>query len=426
MEENFQQEGISLIDLIKVLLSRIKLLIFVLIVGCVAGGAFGFMRSNNIDYYGTSVEFYVNPKLASGMTIENESQYGVYGAYGRHVMDNIVKLLSSESFAEQLMLEENNLPKKGITTSLDEKIDAALAKQVEAANALQEKEVATEAKLAAIEVRKEAQKYVDETYETLNEAWMLAGNPGEFDLSGYLSGSLLNGKEVYVNQEMRDAYLYWDTYAKDALEKAEEAEQQAIKVETEAIKNAKAKEKEVLAVTEIALEEWRETKNYEPQLQKIKEAVSYSYLEDNADTEDAANLARSFIYVKISVLNDEEFAFDLLQIIKREVPIYVEANMAVPSGYEGTNCQRVTRMDQVALTNADFQRNQTLKFGILVGAAAFVNVCVILILVDVSDKRLRDYEVLTKRFNIPILGVVPTIESLNHEAQKKRNGKTEV
>jgi hypothetical protein len=225
---------------------------------------------------------------------------------------------------------------------------------------------------------------------------------------------------------MRDAYLYWDTYAKDALEKAEEAEQQAIKVETEAIKNAKAKEKEVLAVTEIALEEWRETKNYEPQLQKIKEAVSYSYLEDNADTEDAANLARSFIYVKISVLNDEEFAFDLLQIIKREVPIYVEANMAVPSGYEGTNCQRVTRMDQVALTNADFQRNQTLKFGILVGAAAFVIVCVILILVDVSDKRLRDYEVLTKRFNIPILGVVPTIESLNHEAQKKRNGKTEV
>ena len=109
MEENFQQEGISLIDLIKVLFSRIKLLIFVLIVGCVAGGAFGFMRSNNIDYYGASVEFYVNPKLTSGMTIENESQYGVYGAYGRHVMDNIVKLLSSESFAEQLMLEENKL-----------------------------------------------------------------------------------------------------------------------------------------------------------------------------------------------------------------------------------------------------------------------------------------------------------------------------
>jgi hypothetical protein len=60
---------------------------------------------------------------------------------------------------------------------------------------------------------------------------MLAGNPGEFDLSGYLSGSLLNGKEVYVNQEMRDAYLYWDTYAKDALEKAEDAIDKQIPME---------------------------------------------------------------------------------------------------------------------------------------------------------------------------------------------------
>lgn len=50
-------------------------------------------------YYETTLEFYVNP-IREG---DGQSQYEVYGAYGRHVMDNMVKLLSSENFAEVLM-----------------------------------------------------------------------------------------------------------------------------------------------------------------------------------------------------------------------------------------------------------------------------------------------------------------------------------
>ena len=423
MEENFQEESISLMEIVKLLFSKIKLLIFVLIVGCFAGGTFGFMQSNNIDYYGTSVEFYVNPKLGSDNMNQNESQYGVYGAYGRHVMDNMIKLLGSESFAEQLMLDENNLPKKGITNTLDEKIDAALAKQTEATAVFTEKLVAMEEKLATVEAKKEAQKYVDETYKTLNIAWMMAGNPGGFDLSGYLSGFLLSGKEVYINQEMRDAYLYWD-YAKIALEEAEETEKQAIEKEELAVQKYEEKEAEVAQARELALEEWRKTKNYEPQLQRIKKAITYSYLDEKVSSEEAQNLARSFIYVKISVLNDEKFAGELLEMVKREVPIYVEANMAVPTGYEGTNCQRVTRIDEILLLNPQYQSTQTLKFGLLVGAAALVMACVVLIIVDRSDKRLRDYELITKNFNVPVLGIIPTMETLNKKPQNKRGGKS--
>ena len=130
------------------------------------------------------------------------------------------------------------------------------------------------------------------------------------------------------------------------------------------------------------------------------------------DVEDANNLARSFIYVKISVLNNKDFASDLLSRVKRVVPAYVEKNMAVPADYEGTNCQRITRSDEIVLTNPSYTTNQAIKLGILAAAAAGVIAAVIVILVDRSDKRLRNYEIITKNFDVPVLGVVPTIEDL--------------
>ena len=102
MEENANLEGgISLIDIIRLLFQKIKLLILVVLIGGICGGVFGVFHTIDMKYYGTSIEFYINPEKPKdiGNSTNNAanavgSQYGVYGAYGRHVMDAMVKLLS--------------------------------------------------------------------------------------------------------------------------------------------------------------------------------------------------------------------------------------------------------------------------------------------------------------------------------------------
>ena len=114
----------------------------------------------------------------------------------------------------------------------------------------------------------------------------------------------------------------------------------------------------------------------------------------------------------------------MLGYVKNVLPVYVEANMAVPDGYSGTNCQRITRDDGIHQTDPGYTRNQAIKYALLAAAVALVVACVVIIIVDRSDKRLRDYEIITKKFDLPVLGVVPTIESIaapNGKNKKKNN-----
>ena len=110
----------------------------------------------------------------------------------------------------------------------------------------------------------------------------------------------------------------------------------------------------------------------------------------------------------------------MLECVKRAVPEYVVENMAVPNDYEGTNCQRISRLDEINLTNPGYTTSEAIKYGILGAAAAFAIACVIIILIDRSDKRLRDHEVITKKFNVPVLGIVPTIDTLVVESNAKK------
>ena len=110
MEEQSKEfhadEEFGLKDIFRAIWSKILILLLVLVLGGTAGGLYGYLDNKDVYTYGASPEFYVNPdKLPKeGESSDKESQYGVYGAYGQHVMENMVKLLSSESFSEQLMV----------------------------------------------------------------------------------------------------------------------------------------------------------------------------------------------------------------------------------------------------------------------------------------------------------------------------------
>ncbi|MBR4942802.1 MAG: hypothetical protein IKZ28_02115 [Clostridia bacterium] len=403
MEEKIQaEEGLSLLDIIRVLFSKIKILILVVLIGGIAGAGLAIWRTHDVKYYGTTVEFYVNPEkpkeTGSSSTITQNavgSQYGVYGAYGRHVMDAIVKLLSSESFAEKMMLGDNGLPSPNYPNATKSEYDEAVSTADEASNAWD--------KSSALD------KPWREKLDVLEEAWSDAGLPGSYNYSSYLKYiNSLDGKHTQKDQELISAYEEWNSI--------DEKREAAINV---------AKALQIIADEEAedVLEEWRDTQQYKTELKKYKEALTFSYLEDDADVEDANNLARSFLYVKVNVLNDEAFAVDLLKTVWDKVPKYVEQNMIVPADYEGTSCTRITRTDEIARTNENYTRNQAIKYALLFAAAAGVIAAVVVIIIDRSDKRLRDYEIIPKNFNVPVLGVIPTIEEINALAEaKKKNG----
>ena len=299
MNNPIQKEEFSLLDLLKVLWSKIKILILVFLCGGIVGGVLGVVTTYDVNYWGTSLEFYVNPDapISQDGQVASNSTYGVYGAYGRHVMDNIVKLLSSESFAEKMA--ENMM----------EKIDGAPSK--------------------------------DEM-------------------------KLPDGR---INPEYK-AFLY-----------------------------------------------------------KIKNSVKFSYIAEEEDLEDAINLARSFIYVDISVLGDEnkEFANELVDCVRKSLVPYVEENMIVPDGYKGTSCTEITTVSEIELTNPLHTTKTAIKYGVLAAAAALVIACVVVIIIDRSDKRVRDYEQVARQLNIPVLGVVPTIdeEKINAWNEAMKGGREE-
>ncbi len=406
MEENLQnnnEEGLSLIDIIRVLFSKIVLLILVVILGGVCGGVFGVIHTMDMKYYGTSIEFYVNPEKPTeiGNTSNSTanavgSQYGVYGAYGRHVMDAMIKLLSSESFTEQLLLEDDGLPSTEIYPNLSEE------KYVNAQHAMQNAQAKWD-DIADYDIARA------EALSELKELW----STYSFDVSiGPFSES--SCKKLIQNQTVTLPEYFLNSY------------EEFIDIDNErlaAVEYATKIQKETDAIVEILLEEWREHPKYITNLNKFQDAVTYSYLGDDEDIEDANNLARSFIYVDISVLNDEEFAKDLLERVKRSVPAYIEQNMIVPTDYEGTSCTRITRTDDIQRTNPNFRRNQSIKYALLAAAAAGVIAAVLVIILDAQDKRLRDHEFITRKLKVPVLGIIPTIDEMNQAADTKKQNK---
>ena len=158
-------------------------------------------------------------------------------------------------------------------------------------------------------------------------------------------------------------------------------------------------------------------------------SVEFSYLEEDADMEDASNLARSFIYVNISVLGDEnkEFAEDLMVRVQENLPIYVSEKMIIPDGYTGTSCTEITTTSEIDLTNPMHTTKSAVKFAVLFALMAVVIASVVIIIIDRSDKRVRDYDQVSRMLNIPLLGVIPSIaeESMNAWNNKTQKGKSE-
>ncbi len=93
MEQQYQngqvEEGISLIDIVRLLLSKIKLLLVVVLIGGILGGSFAVWRTIDVNQFGTKVEFYVNPEKpedSTGASAGAAAGAGAKASYSSRIM----------------------------------------------------------------------------------------------------------------------------------------------------------------------------------------------------------------------------------------------------------------------------------------------------------------------------------------------------
>lgn len=360
----FMQE-LTFKEIYNALLPKLKMLLVILLIGAVVGGCVGVARTYASIAYGTTIGFYVNPKRSDeGGT--NQSQFGVYGAYGVYVMDNMTKLLASESFAEDLLLDDDGLPiedvlkKETDRTELDRLIS-------EARGPIKEAE---EAKLAV----EEMSKLVNESklaYTTASSAANKANN----DYLSLVSAKAPDNEISKAKTEAEEALAA----EKQAKLDFESAEQEMIVKQHEANQKNDNMQEKVAAVLSV----WRQSAVYVDYINTITDSVTYSFYNDkDMQAGNTDSLAKSFIYVNISVADSEETAKFIYERINEILPKFVETNMAVPSGYAGTNCHRITRLDEVKQTGSDELFSGAIKYAVVLGLLALVLAAVFVVLVD--------------------------------------------
>lgn len=363
IKEIYMQE-FSFKDAIKALVPKTKLILVILIIAAIVGGCIGAAAAYAKSYFGTSIEFYINPKRDQDAGASS-SQFGVYGAYGQHVMDNIVKLLQSESFAEEMLLDEDGLPIESVLEKESDRteIDQKIAEATEPISKTKEAKAAEEAAAAIMEDKKLAYANATSLASKMN--------------SNYLSlvSSNASAEEIAEAKRLSEEAAAKEQQAKHEYDAAEQDHKMKLSDYNEAYKKS-------LGNVNAVLDIWRKSEVYKEYIEILTTSVKYSYIKEDevqiGNTTEA--LAKSFIYVNIRVSQNSEIAEFVYDRVNEVLPRYVQENMAVPSGYVATNCQRITRLDNIEQTSSGKILISAVKYAVIFGLlAAFVSAFLIVV-----------------------------------------------
>lgn len=167
----------------------------------------------------------------------------------------------------------------------------------------------------------------------------------------------------------------------------------------------------------------------------IQAAITYEY---DYDTNPNA------FAMTVSVKGDEDTAAKLLKSATRLVREEVsgttdeDGNIIRPGRIIVPASTKVTDSNKWAVTsytadcdpmtinrshelNPGYARNKTILFAVIFGLGALLVACVIVVLADNADERLRNYDAFAKSLGLPVLGVIPSIDVLTEYEQKQRS-----
>ncbi len=356
-----QENELDLIDLLKILFSKIKIIICIALIAAFVGGALGAVITllGKRDF-GTQVEFYISS-----------------GDPGSQVLH----LLASERFAEKLLLDENGLP----ANMPGEAYNAAL-------KAKQEADAAAEALIEAKKAAKEAPKELavaQKTYEEKARAYD--------DLYNLLSVYQSAGDKVAENPEHAEKTKKYEVLAeaakveKETAEKAYYAASQKSLAATHTLEKAKENvtktKQEYEDLAESILEEWRSQGDNKKKISKINESVQYKYIDvESSDKSSGEKSARQFLVASISVSKDEALAKTLLDNLCEKLPAYVEENTDTSDSDLEANCILISTAAEIEDLAKDSLLKEVIKYAAIATIGALAITCIVVLCVGVKAK----------------------------------------
>ena len=358
----YKNDELDLLDIIKILLSKAKLLICITLLAAIIGGALGgAITLLGIREYGTQVEFYITPNSPDS---------------------NVLHLLASERFAEKLLLDENGLPENRSGAEYE----AALAAKHEAdaaAKALTEaKKLSKEApRVLAIAQKnyEEKQKAYEDVYNLLNiyksaTSDKIAEDPEHVQKMKQYEADLETAKQAKKIAE--EGYYAASQTALEATHKFEAAK--------EAAASARKKADDL---AEDILEQWREEAKNKKKISLINESLSYKYIDvETADKATGETTNRQFLIVSISVERDEALAKRLLCNMRDRLPVFVEENIDTSNSDEETVCTLISTAAEIENLSKNSLVKEIAKFALIAAVMALAVTCIVVVWVGMSKR----------------------------------------
>lgn len=366
MKDNVSTQNgeLELSDVFRILFSKIKAIICIALVAAVLGASLGAAKTLLGKNYGATLEFYITPEAPDS---------------------NLLLLLSSDRFAEKLLLNEYGLP-EGEGADYDAAVAAKAAADKASENLVEAIKLSKEAPNGLAKVQKiyeEKQKAYDEAYALL-KIYKEAGD------AFYDNENHIEKTELYENN-LSEAKL-----AKDKAEKAYyEASQKVI----DASINLEKAEKEVIEtrkvyddLSEKLIDSWREKPENKSKIALVSNSIAFEHVQDTAKSNNAEASAsgRQFLIVKVNTGKDKALASELVDSLRRVLPSYVAENTNVSESGEEVRCTLLSTVASVYNLSSDSLVKEAIKFGVLVCLGAVAIACVVFVFSDVRKSEKTD------------------------------------
>lgn len=355
MDQN--SNAITFVDILSMFVGKGKKLICIVLIAAIicAGAGFGF--SMLTEEYGGSIT--LNVSVTDGSR-------------------SLITLLSSDKFAERLLLDENGLPPQKYCNAEDYTVALEAAEAYNAARELK-KELVRQQKMLEYDFAIIEDKYTVyiEEYNRLNDL-----------LNVHLSAW---SDEVAKDPAHAEAIKKYRQMVEEAAEKKntfrDEVRAPAVTQRLElnkeiavADQNLKDTRDAYDATSAKVLAQWREFSDIKETVSNISSAISCEYMQrfENIDTTtqedvDPAELENArFVVINVSTPKGVDFANDILQKITATVPGYAEEQLERISGATEPNCAVISTL---ASAKSQSERSPIVNaaiFGVVGAIVAFL------------------------------------------------------
>ncbi len=358
--QNAQNTEFMLTDFVRVFKKNVIKIIIVALIVAMGVGMFAIFNTT----YGVMLSYHITPGDQS---------------------DDLIHFLSSESFAEKLLLDENGLPSKNECDAKD--YDAAIA----AINLFEEK------RKAKAELSQEIDKMPNKLASIRDQYERIVA---EYDRAYALLKTYLDmGSDSYADREEYRASVV--AYEKDLAEAKAERKafeenvyhpqidlQRELSLKLEELntelKYARIDMKEAV---EKVVAPWRE-KNKE-KISRINSAIAFEYIEHiehvaNEESNKEGTLNKEYLNVYVTVEDDEEFSNEITSALKEKLGIYVQKHIEEKTAVTRVECNLLSTASDTRIIGRSVMVN-----AVLYGAIGFIGTSVVLYIVFVIADLLK-------------------------------------